>query len=204
MVSSNSWLAERKTLKTVKWLSWSNSHCRYEKLGLWMVILKSWMLSLSYNQHVWLLGLSLQGWPQVHLFVVLSGFLHTDAEYTHIFQAFEFSLHFNGYWHSCVPLFHFSVSWYSVFCDIPQNMGSHTTLCCILDTWTLFLFLSFWQNMQVTEFSTLQKPVSVVSTHFGWLMDGACFRHLAVKTLNVLRVYWCRVAVFIITHWDPL
>jgi len=58
--------------------------------------------------------------------------------------------------------------------------------------------------MQGTEFSILQKPVSVVSTDFSWLVDGARFPRLVFKTLNGLRVYWCGVALFIITHWDPL
>jgi len=43
--------------------------------------------------------------------------------------------------------------------------------------------------MQGTEFSILQKPVSVVSTDFSWLMDGARFPRLVFKTLNGLRVY---------------
>ena len=39
-------------------------------------------------------------------------------------------------------------SWY----DVPWNMEQHTTLCCIISTCILFLFLCFWQNTHSTEF----------------------------------------------------
>ena len=55
----------------------------------------------------------------------------------------------------CVPIFHFSVRWFSVmqFGVIYLKTWGSTQPCCILNICILFSFLCFWWNTHGTEFS---------------------------------------------------
>jgi len=87
-------------------------------------------------------------------------------------EKYQFSSYNGGiYWLLCVLLFQFSVSWSSEmqFDAVPQNMGWHTILCCILVTWISFLFVVCFLlgNSPVFEFYVPKFRNTICSISIG-------------------------------------
>jgi hypothetical protein len=68
-----------------------------------------------------------------------------------------------------------------------------------------FVLVRFWRNIRqrIPLHCISQCLLWLVSSLFSWIMDGACLPCLAVKMLSA-EVYWCAVALFVVTHLDPL
>ena len=88
---------------------------------------------------------------------------------------------------SAIPFYCQLILRNAVWCDIPRNIGWHTSTVAFS---TLEVLSCFWRNTHGTAFSYIALA-SVL-----WLVDGACLPCLAVKTLS-------GVALFVVTHSVP-
>ena len=111
------------------------------------------------------------------------------------------------YWHLCVPLSHFSVSW-------PSEMqfgviylktwgGTKPYMPFSMPEFCSCLFLAEHTWHWIHLHCVCQCLFWLVSSLFSWLVDETCLPCLVVKKLSG-EVHRCRVALFVVTHSDPL